>query len=311
MRDGAGDVGGAVCILAAGVDEIERVAFELELGRFRRPVMHDGAVRALTAEMVSKLMSLSWPVSRRNPSSFTAAETSSSRPLAAVSSSQARKRASATPSRKCAARAPSISVAFLIALGRMQGSPPGTNLAPAASSAWAKRTGAVSGSRRTLAPSLPSFTSFSSSAEGSSSSTSPRLPRTLSPSLAGSMNRLGLSACRDDGVSERERRVPDVAAADVEQPGDGIEQGDEDGVGLLLLQDLLHLADLVLGAAPGELQPMRHHGRGRRRGPFLPEEVEGVGALRSKLDACLAQTLRQPLDLLDGVQVRVVADRVA
>ncbi len=43
--DGARDVGGAVGILAAGIDEIERVAGEAERGRAHRPVMHDGAVR--------------------------------------------------------------------------------------------------------------------------------------------------------------------------------------------------------------------------------------------------------------------------
>ena len=39
------------------------------------------------------------------------------------------------------------------------------------------------------------------------------------------MNSAGLPARRDQGEGERERRVGDIAAADVEQPGDRIEQG--------------------------------------------------------------------------------------
>ena len=48
----------------------------------------------------------------------------------------------ATPSRKCAARAPLISTSFLMALGWMQGSGPGTNFTPSACSACANLIGA-------------------------------------------------------------------------------------------------------------------------------------------------------------------------
>ena len=44
--DGARHVGGAVEILRAGIDEIERARLELALGLGARLVMHDGAVRA-------------------------------------------------------------------------------------------------------------------------------------------------------------------------------------------------------------------------------------------------------------------------
>ena len=44
-RHGAGDVGGAVAILGAGIDQVERAGFEGRI-RFRRnPVVDDGAVR--------------------------------------------------------------------------------------------------------------------------------------------------------------------------------------------------------------------------------------------------------------------------
>ncbi len=144
------------------------------------------------AEMVSKLISLSWPDSRRQSSSLTAAAISSILRESPTSSIQARNRAMATPSRKCAARAPLISAAFLMALGRTQGSAPGTNLVPSAWSAWAKRIGAVSGSSRTRALDCASAVSLAISVAGSAMSrNSLRLPRTLPPTLAASMNRVG------------------------------------------------------------------------------------------------------------------------
>ena len=63
---------------------------------------------------------------------------------------------------------------------------------------------------------------------------------------------------RHDGEGERDRRVLDVAAPDIEQPGDGIEQGEEHGVGLLRREQRLHVADLLVRAAPGIFETMRH-----------------------------------------------------
>ena len=102
------------------------------------------------------------------------------------------KRAMATASRRCAARAPLISAAFLMALGRMQGSCPWTICAPSALSTRAKRMGVVSGSSRTRALASPNALSRSMSAAGSAMSTTSRnSPFTLSPILAESMNRVG------------------------------------------------------------------------------------------------------------------------
>src|SRR5579864_5436532 len=44
-RDGAGDIGGAVEILRAGIEQIERARLEQLLGLRAGAVMHDGAIR--------------------------------------------------------------------------------------------------------------------------------------------------------------------------------------------------------------------------------------------------------------------------
>ena len=75
-------------------------------------------------QIVSKLMSCSAFVARRNPSSACTTEISVSPPCGEASSSQRRNSTIAAPSRRCASRVAAISAAFLQAFGRRQGSSP-------------------------------------------------------------------------------------------------------------------------------------------------------------------------------------------
>ena len=70
----------------------------------------------------------------------------------------------------------------------------------------------------------------------------------------------------------------------------------------------LKLGDLVLGAPSRKFERVRHHRRGRGRRPIPPQAVDRVPLLRQELDAGLAQSLGEALDLFYRVQVRVVAD---
>jgi len=105
--------------------------------------------------------------------------------------------------------------------------------------------------------------------------------------------------------------VLDVAATDVEQPSNRVEHGEERGVGLLLAEQLLHVAKLVLRAAACELDAMRHDWNRRRLGSVVPGRVDRVGLDRHELDTGFAQDLAEALDLLDRVQRWVVADACA
>ena len=127
--DRARDVGGAVEILGARVDQKQLARLELAVGRRGDAVVDDGAVGP-APEMVSKLISFSACVSRGSSPAGATAAISSSLPFGASRSSQARKRTTAAPSRLCAARAPLISAAFLRALGSRQGSAPAHDRAP-------------------------------------------------------------------------------------------------------------------------------------------------------------------------------------
>ena len=144
-------------------------------------------------EMVSKLISRSWLVARRKPSSRRTASISSSAPVAAAPSSQARKRATASPSRRCAARAPLISVAFLLAFSGSDG------IGPARDAPWCRRARARTnsprywGSRRTRLPAVRSAFRRSASAAGSLTLAKvSRCARTAGASLSAAMNSSGL-----------------------------------------------------------------------------------------------------------------------
>ena len=75
------------------------------------------------------------------------------------------------------------------------------------------------------------------------------MPPHIAADLGGVDEQRRLAARRHQGKGERERGMADVAAADVEQPGDGIEQRQQDRVGLLAPQGVLQLGDLLLRAS--------------------------------------------------------------
>ena len=88
--------------------------------------------------------------------------------------------------------------------------------------------------------------------------------------LGGIDEQRGLAARGHQGKGERERRVADVGAADVEQPGDGIEQGEEHRIGLVALQVSCTSAIFLSGAPPGKFETMRDHRSGGGGRAVLP-----------------------------------------
>ncbi len=68
--DGAGDVRGAVLILAAAIDQEQRAARQAPIGALGDAVMHDGAVRTRARDGVEREVAVSVPVPARNSSSF-------------------------------------------------------------------------------------------------------------------------------------------------------------------------------------------------------------------------------------------------
>ena len=120
---------------------------------------------------------------------------------------------------------------------------------------------------------------------------------------------LGLARGRHDREGERHRIVCDVAAADVEQPGDRIGQRQDDRVLLVGGELLLQLGQLVGGRDAGELQGLDDDcAGGRWRALRAPGCVDGVARYRLQPNALVGQRLLQPLDLCQRVQPGIEAD---
>ena len=106
----ARDVGGAVGILRAGIDQEHFVRMDGAVCGARHPVMHDGAVAARARNGVEATGRSTHRWRGGNLPAVSAASISVSSPPGASRVNQARNRASAAPSRMWALRVPSISI---------------------------------------------------------------------------------------------------------------------------------------------------------------------------------------------------------
>ena len=145
--------------------------------------------------------------------------------MAEFASSQARKRAIAAPSRICAARAPAISACVLDRLGQNAGIVAGNDLGAGGfedlREAHRRRVRIEAHARRLLAKRRKPSRQFIRRKKLGGVL---EMPPHVAADLGGIDEQRRLAARRHQGEGERERRVADVAAANVEQPGDGIEQ---------------------------------------------------------------------------------------
>ena len=260
--------------------------------------------------MVGKDTSFSAPVSRRNVSSAAAASISVSWPLAASASNQARKRDSAAPSRICAARVPASSTAFLTAFISAIGSALTIALPPAASSAWISRAGAVAASKTIRAPAAPRAATKANERvrrRDLGEAAEPRADRLRELPRVDEQGRPAVA--RRISESERQRRMGDVAAADVEQPGDGMGVADQQAVGAFQrLADALQLGRRALAGEPLGMGADRRQRRARTVGP---DRVDRVRLDRDQFAAGGAAGLLQPFDRFRRVQPGVVTERRA
>ena len=148
---------------------------------------------------------------------------------------QCRKRVSAAPSRTWALRAPSISTAFLRRAAGCRGPCRGPPSAPAASRRSKYQAEDWAGSTSTFWP----FSSSSAPRQVVGRlQASPALPSQAGSSWRrpwrGSRNSRAVPSAFEDRLAERQGRADDVAAADVEQPGDRGRRGQHGGVGARL-----------------------------------------------------------------------------
>ena len=154
-RDRARDVGRAVLILAAAVDQ-ENAAPDTQVGRLAHAIMRDRGIGSGGGDGRKRNVLQRARLAPKCLQRLRARRFRSSLPLGASRSNQARKRATAAPSRKCAARAPSSSILFLAAFISAIGSAADVRFAARRLQRLASRAGAVAASKASRFPSAPS-----------------------------------------------------------------------------------------------------------------------------------------------------------
>ena len=103
----------------------------------------------------------------------------------------------------------------------------------------------------------------------------------------------------------------DIGTANVEGPGDRMGIGDDEGVGLELLDLGAHALELVGGRFAGELQIMRHHRAVGRRRAVRPDRIDRIGLGRDQDGADAGAGLGEAFGALGAVQPGVVAELLA
>ncbi len=112
-----------------------------------------------------------------------------------------------------------------------------------------------------------------------------------------------------DGETERQRRVVDVVAAHVEQPGDRIRLSQNRRSDAVIGQFFRQILALVGAGTAGEAHFVRHHGRLRRRRLIGPHRIDRIGIDGDQFRAGLLAGLTQPLDPANAMQPGIVAER--
>ena len=245
-RHRARDIGGAVLVLAAGIDQEQFAGRDRAIGPRRDAIMHDGAVgpgardgrkgnvleqAGLAAEAFQRL-------DRIDLGELAAG---------ASRSNQARKRTTAAPSRTCAARAPAISTSFFTAFISAIGIGPVRNRAAAPTDETGERVGGGRLIEAHGAFAAPSATSAWSNSAGARTSAISSSVADVVRRACGRRCRATAGPARNDRERERQRRVGHVRAADIEGPGDRMRIGDHERVGLELLDLGADARELVLG----------------------------------------------------------------
>ena len=130
----------------------------------------------------------------------------------------------------------------------------------------------------------------------------------LGPDLLAGDEQVRRAVRIDQSISERDRGVGDVGAADVERPGDRIERRQDRRVGMVLGQPVGDLGALLGRRLAGILIGLDDQMGFRRLGPVGPHLVDRVARDRDQLGAAAGERFLGLGHPVAGVKPRIVAD---
>ena len=223
-------------------------------------------------------------------------------------SNQARKRVTATPSRVCARALPAISAWFLTAFISVIGSAPRSGLPPCAAMRLRKRIGraglvephGLALERGEIARELVRRAHVGNLFE-----------RVAYWHCRAWRCRHRARACPRVGISresERQRRMRDIGAANIEGPGDVLRIGHHQRVGAQLRSSARIALELVGGAFAGELDVAQRSPRRPAGRAVVPQRVDRIAVDATSSAPAAAQALLSLSSIVGGVQPRIVAE---
>ena len=218
-RDRARDVGRAVLVLRAAVDEKD-AALDFAVGRLADPVMRDGGIGASGGDRRERQVLERRARAPEGLQSLDGVDLRQTRRAAPRRRTRRGNVAIAAPSRSCAARAPASSTGFFFAFMSVIGSAPISALPPARSIAWVKQAGdgrGVEGDARALPAQILDELEQSVGLQHVRM-TAERLRGSLASACVRRETATGRPLSGTIGPAERQRRIGDVRAADVEEP---------------------------------------------------------------------------------------------
>ena len=188
------------------------------------------------------------------------------------------------------------------------GSVPTSASPPAASSAWTRRCGTVAAVRSAGGgPSPPRRArSVGRPAGSATSATSSNAARNAVRQLRALDVEDRPAGLRHQRVAQRQRRVADVGAAHVEQPGDGVRVADEQRFAVPELG--AHGGELGGAVGAGEPVGVERHRAPRGGRAVRPDGVDRVAVDRDEFRTARLDGAGQALDLRGCVQPGVEAD---
>ena len=248
-------------------------------------------------EIVGKDTSFNAPVSRRNVSNASTASISVSAPLGASRSTHARNFASAAPwcYALCAVLVPLTSTGFFDAFSSATGSVPRTGLPPSLVITCFMHRRRLRCRARWTPPVFASVVNFGKSVSGSR-------PGVLFEMIAGRFGQLAMidedgraTILGHQGVGQRQRRVRDVGAADVERPRHRMGSRTAPARRCRVWRSRARIRFELCRPRSRRRTPAVDRNRAQRRPPaFVPDRIERVTVDGNQFGARLGTGRRQP-----------------
>ena len=303
--DGPGDIGRAVRILAARIDQIERAWLQLAVGLRCDPIVHDGAVRAGAGNRVEAQVAEQVGVAAIALQPVGGGEfvDTAARRFPGQPGQEAGERGAVPP---MGVARPFQFHRVLARLGKLAGVGVPLDQRAGRSENLKNPVGGSRGIDQHLAAGNAGKRRFERVRRLDGDAIAQML-RQRAIDLAGRRKQADAAIVAQDGEGQRKRRARDVPTANIEQPGDRIGQGEHRGFDTPRYQLFGQRRAFVGRSLAGEFRRMDFERGVRPARPILPKAIDRVLRNRHECRADRCAGRAQPRRALRRMEPRIVA----